>query len=87
MESVPLSSDPECRVSVSAFGGSASGVLNNPVGNNRVFVHLEADWKVSDWWDGLRQGQSFVSNGPLRCWVEKKPGSHEASNHSSLLAR
>ena len=60
--------------------GSASGVLNNPVGYNRVYVHLEADWKVSDWWEGLRQGQCFVSNGPLlRCWVEKKPGSHEAS--------
>ena len=29
--------------------GSASGVLNNPVGYNRVYVHLESDWKVSEW--------------------------------------
>ena len=58
--------------------GSASGVLNNPVGYNRVYVYLEADWKASDWWEGLKQGQCFVSNGPLlRCWVEKKPGSQE----------
>ena len=68
--------------------GSASGVLNNPVGYNRVYVHLEADWKVSDWWEGLRQGQCFVSNGPLlRCWVEKSLGAMKRANPLILFGQ
>jgi hypothetical protein len=48
--------------------GSASGVLPNAVGYNRVYVHTGAGLTWEKWWDGLRQGRSFVSNGPLlRC--------------------
>jgi hypothetical protein len=48
--------------------GSASGVLPNPVGYNRVYVHTGPTLSWSNWWDGLRQGRCFVSNGPLlRC--------------------
>jgi hypothetical protein len=54
------------RLSPSA--GSASGVLPNPVGYNRVYVYLGKSCTYSDWWRGLRAGRSFVSNGPLlRC--------------------
>jgi hypothetical protein len=45
--------------------GSASGVLPNPVGYNRVYVHLDNALSYTDWWDGLRAGRSFVTNGPL----------------------
>ena len=45
--------------------GSASGVLPNPVGYNRVYVHLEGDLSYQGWWSGLRAGRSFVTNGPL----------------------
>lgn len=45
--------------------GSASGVLPNPVGYNRVYVHLGNELDYDRWWDGLRAGRSFVSNGPL----------------------
>lgn len=45
--------------------GSASGVLPNPVGYNRVYVHTGADFGWDAWWDGLRQGRCFVTNGPL----------------------
>jgi hypothetical protein len=48
--------------------GSASGVLPNPVGYNRVYVHTDGDLTWGKWWNGLRAGQVFVSNGPLlRC--------------------
>ena len=48
--------------------GSASGVLPNPVGYNRVYVYLGQSWNYDAWWEGLRAGRSFVSNGPLlRC--------------------
>ena len=45
--------------------GSASGVLPNPVGYNRVYVHLDRELTYSDWWKGLKDGRSFVTNGPL----------------------
>ena len=46
--------------------GSASGVLPNPVGHNRVYVHLgEQSLSRQAWFDGLAAGRCFVTNGPL----------------------
>lgn len=45
--------------------GSASGVLPNPVGYNRVYVYLEDGMDYAQWWEGLAAGHSFVTNGPL----------------------
>lgn len=45
--------------------GSASGVLPNPVGYNRVYVHLDGGLEYQKWWDGLRAGRCFVTNGPM----------------------
>ncbi|WP_339908118.1 hypothetical protein [Symmachiella dynata] len=45
--------------------GSASGVLPNPVGYNRVYVQLDGELTYDAWWEGLRDGRSFVTNGPL----------------------
>jgi hypothetical protein len=45
--------------------GSASGVLPNPVGYNRVYVHLDEPFTYDAWFRGLSRGRSFVTNGPL----------------------
>ncbi|TWU06366.1 hypothetical protein Pla52n_20870 [Stieleria varia] len=46
--------------------GSASGVLPNPVGYNRVYVHLADEPFTRDsWFAGLQAGRCFVTNGPL----------------------
>jgi hypothetical protein len=45
--------------------GSASGVLPNPLGYNRVYVHLDGPFSYDAWWQGLRAGRCFVTNGPL----------------------
>jgi hypothetical protein len=45
--------------------GSASGVLPNPVGYNRVYVHLEEPFTSEAWFRGLSRGRCFVTNGPL----------------------
>ncbi len=45
--------------------GSASGVLGNPLGYNRVYVHLDGLFHESTWWDSLAKGNCFVTNGPL----------------------
>ena len=45
--------------------GSASGVLPNPMGYNRVYVYCDQGFDRDKWFEGLKQGHSFVTNGPL----------------------
>jgi hypothetical protein len=45
--------------------GSASGVLPNPVGYNRVYVHTGGQFTHDNWWRALSAGKCFVTNGPL----------------------
>jgi hypothetical protein len=65
-----------CGLRIPPSAGSASGVLPNPVGYNRVYVHVGPQLTYEKWWEGLRAGRSFVSNGPLlRCRANGKlPG-------------
>ena len=45
--------------------GSASGVLGNPVGYNRVFAKVDGEFTEDAWWSSLARGNCFVTNGPL----------------------
>ena len=46
--------------------GSASGVLPNPVGYNRVYAHLgDKKFTRDNWFSALKEGRCFVTNGPL----------------------
>jgi hypothetical protein len=57
-----------CGLRLPPSAGSASGVLPNPVGYDRVYVQVGPDLTYEKWWEALRAGRSFVSNGPLlRC--------------------
>jgi hypothetical protein len=55
----------DCGLRVPPSAGSASGVLPNPVGYNRVYVQLDGEFSYDAWWQGLKAGRSFVTNGPL----------------------
>jgi hypothetical protein len=54
-----------CGLRIAPSAGSASGVLPNPVGYNRVYVHVDGELTYPKWFEGLRAGRSFVTNGPL----------------------
>jgi hypothetical protein len=54
-----------CGLRIPPSAGSASGVLPNPVGYNRVYVYVGQDLDYGRWWRSLSQGRSFVTNGPL----------------------
>jgi len=54
-----------CGLRIPPSAGSASGVLPNPVGYNRIYVHLDEEVTYDAWWNALREGRSFVTNGPL----------------------
>jgi hypothetical protein len=54
--------------------GSGSGANDNPVGTNRVYVHCGNEFTMTAWWEGLKAGRVFVTNGPLlRPTVEGQP--------------
>jgi hypothetical protein len=54
-----------CGLRLPPSAGSASGVLPNPVGYNRVYVHTGDDFSYDRWFNGLYAGRCIVTNGPL----------------------
>lgn len=54
-----------CGLRIPPSAGSGSGVLDNPVGYNRVYVHCGDTFTHEAWWEGLRAGRVVVTNGPL----------------------
>jgi hypothetical protein len=54
-----------CGLRLPPSAGSASGVLPNPVGYNRVYAYAGHDLSFDKWWQALRAGRAFVTNGPL----------------------
>jgi hypothetical protein len=55
----------DCGLRIPPSAGSASGVLPNPVGYNRVYVYCGQQLTYDTWWKNLRAGQVVVTNGPL----------------------
>jgi hypothetical protein len=51
------------RLPVSA--GSASGVKAAPLGYNRVYVKTQKAFSYDTWFQALKQGRSFATNGPM----------------------
>ena len=54
-----------CGLRIPPTAGSASGESPNPVGYNRVYVHTGSQLSYEAWWENLRTGRVFVTNGPL----------------------
>jgi len=54
-----------CGLRIPPSAGSASGVLPNPVGYNRVYVFTGGELDYDGWWEAFRKGRVVVTNGPL----------------------
>jgi hypothetical protein len=54
-----------CGLRIPPTAGSASGVLPNPVGYNRVYAFVGEELTYEKWWEAVRLGRVFVTNGPL----------------------
>jgi hypothetical protein len=55
----------ECGLRIPPTAGSGSGESPNPVGYNRVYVHTGSELSYEAWWENLRAGRVYVTNGPL----------------------
>jgi hypothetical protein len=63
-----------CGFRIPPVAGSGSGANDNPVGANRVYVYCGSEFSADGWWDEMKAGKVFVSNGPLlRPLVEGQP--------------
>lgn len=54
-----------CGLRIPPSAGSASGVLDSPVGYDRMYVQVDGEFTYEKWFEGLRAGRVFVTNGPL----------------------
>jgi len=55
-----------CGFRLPPAAGSASGVLANPLGYNRTYAYVDREpLDYKSWWDAVRAGRVFVTNGPL----------------------
>lgn len=54
-----------CGFRLTPTAGTASGVHPVPLGHGRVYVHLDGPFDGDAWIEGLRQGRSFVTTGPM----------------------
>jgi hypothetical protein len=63
-----------CGFHIPPVAGSGSGYNDSPVGTNRVYVYCGSEYSPEAWWEGLKAGRVFVTNGPLlRPMVEGRP--------------
>ena len=46
-----------CGLRIPPTAGSGSGVAPNPLGYNRVYVHVDGDFTYEKWWDALRRSR------------------------------
>lgn len=77
-----------CGFRLPPSAGSASGVLPNPVGYNRVWVQVDGELTWEKWWEGLRAGRCFVGNGPLlRARANGRWPGHIFKGHGPLEVR
>lgn len=53
-----------CGFHLMPTAGSASGVLPNPLGYNRVYVKVDGSFSYEKWIEGHLAGRSYVTNGP-----------------------
>ena len=49
---------------IAGTAGSASGVLQSPLGYSRTYVRMDA-FDYGGWWEALRAGRNVSTNGPM----------------------
>lgn len=55
----------ECGLRIPPSAGSGTGESPNPLGYNRMYVHVDGELTYERWWENLRAGRVTVTNGPL----------------------
>lgn len=76
-----------CGLRLPPSAGTANGVHPVPAGFGRVYVHLPDGFSFDGWMQGLKQGRSFVTTGPmLFATADKMDPGHVFQRESSNQA-
>lgn len=59
---------------LAATAGTGSGVMPSPAGYNRVYAQVKEPFTVEKWFSAIRDGRSFVTNGPVLFFRTKRAG-------------
>jgi len=54
--------------------GTGSGVMPSPTGYNRVYAQVKEPFTVEKWFSAIRDGRSFVTNGPVLFFKATREG-------------
>ena len=54
-----------CGLRMPPTAGSGSGNVANPLGYNRMYVHVDGELTYDRWWEAVKAGRVVVTNGPL----------------------
>lgn len=66
-----------CGLRIAPAAGSGTGEVENPLGYNRAYVHCGDEFSWDKWWENLKAGRVFITNGPLlRTRVQGEPPGH-----------
>ncbi|MDA7950629.1 MAG: CehA/McbA family metallohydrolase [Pirellulaceae bacterium] len=66
-----------CGFRIPPSAGSGSGLVENPVGYNRVYVYCGEKFDPAKWMENFREGQVLITNGPLlRPYINGKLPGH-----------
>jgi hypothetical protein len=66
--------------------GTGTGVMPSPAGYDRLYAHIDGDFSVEKWYRAIRDGRSFVTNGPILL-VTSKNAASQIEIDASALAR
>ena len=66
-----------CGLRLPPSAASGSGMVTNPIGYNRMYVHVDGPCSEAAWWEAFRAGRVTVTNGPLlRVAIDGHPPGH-----------
>jgi len=66
--------------------GTGTGVMPSPAGYDRLYAHIDGAFSVEKWYRAIRDGRSFVTNGPVLL-VTSKNAAPQMEIDASALAR
>lgn len=55
----------ECGIRIPPSAASGSGLAANPLGYNRMYVHVQGPFDYEKWWQSFAAGRVTITNGPL----------------------
>ncbi len=61
---------------IAPSAGTGTGVMPSPAGYDRIYAYIDGPFSLAKWYTAVRDGHSFVTNGPILFFKTRLHGSH-----------